>query len=253
MVVHSAGILLYRLTDAGEPQVWIVHMGGPFWARKQTAAWSIPKGEYESGNDPFLAARREFEEEIGVPAPEAQYAGLGNFRQPSGKVVTVFAAETDFAVDRLVSNTFELEWPKGSGAIREFPEVDDARWVGLAEARVKLVRGQLSVLDALTADERIVLHRRLREVGICHRRHPERPGHHGRDQRAAAQLSRPHVHDPPRENEPDNDTIRPAHTLSMRTYGGQGASSVTIGRGSVLDRTPSAIRRRVGRDRTIAR
>ena len=152
MVVHRACILLYRLTDAGDPQVWIVHMGGPFWAGKQTAAWSIPKGEYEyeSGNDPFLAARREFEEEIGVPAPEAQYAGLGNFRQPSGKVVTVFAAETDFAVDRLVSNTFELEWPKGSGVLREFPEVDDARWVGLAEARVKLVSGQLAVLDVLT-------------------------------------------------------------------------------------------------------
>jgi predicted NUDIX family NTP pyrophosphohydrolase len=150
MVVHSAGILLYRLTDAAEPQVWIAHMGGPFWARKQDAAWSIPKGEYQPGEDPFVAARREFQEEIGVPAPEAQYAGLGDFRQSSGKVVTVFAAETDFALDRLVSNTFKLEWPKGSGMLREFPEVDDARWVGLAEARVNLVRGQLAVLDALT-------------------------------------------------------------------------------------------------------
>jgi predicted NUDIX family NTP pyrophosphohydrolase len=150
MVVRSAGILLYRLTDVAELQVWIAHMGGPFWARKQAAAWSIPKGEYEPGEDPFMAARREFEEEIGVPAPDAQYAALGDFRQPSGKVVTVFAAETDFAIDRLVSNTFELEWPKASGMLRVFPEVDDARWVGLTEARVKLVRGQLAVLDALT-------------------------------------------------------------------------------------------------------
>lgn len=150
MVVHSAGILLYRITDAGEPQVWIAHMGGPFWARKQDAAWSIPKGEYDAGEDPLVAAKREFEEEIGVPAPDVPYAGLGEFRQPSGKVVTVFAAEADFAVDRLVSNTFELEWPKGSGVLRQFPEVDDARWVGLPDARVKLVRGQLAVLDALT-------------------------------------------------------------------------------------------------------
>jgi predicted NUDIX family NTP pyrophosphohydrolase len=161
MVVPSAGILLYRLTDAGEPQVWIAHMGGPFWARKQAAAWSIPKGEYEPGEDPFVAARREFEEEIGVPAPDARYVSLGDFRQPSGKIVTVFAAEADFILDRLVSNTFELEWPKGSGVLREFPEVDDARWVGLAEARVKLVRGQLAVLNVL--EERLRAEGRLFE------------------------------------------------------------------------------------------
>ena len=149
MTVLSAGILLYRLTDAAEPEVWIAHMGGPFWARKDAAAWSIPKGEYRLGEDPFAAARREFEEEIGAPAPAAEYVGLGEFRQASGKVVTVFAAETDFAVDAVLSNTFELEWPKGSGRLRSFPEVDDARWVGLEQARVKLVRGQLPVLDAL--------------------------------------------------------------------------------------------------------
>ena len=149
MVVRSAGILLYRLTDAAEPQVWIAHMGGPFWARKDAAAWSIPKGEYAPGEDPFVAARREFEEEIGVPAPAAEYVELGEFRQASGKVVTVFAAEADLVVDTVVSNTFELEWPKGSGRLRSFPEVDDARWVGLEQARVRLVRGQLPVLDAL--------------------------------------------------------------------------------------------------------
>ncbi|WP_130177913.1 NUDIX domain-containing protein [Cryobacterium sp. SO1] len=149
MPVLSAGILLYRLPDAAEPEVWIAHMGGPFWARKDAASWSIPKGEYLLGADPFDAARREFEEEIGVPAPETDYLLLGEFRQPSGKVVTVFAAEADLSVHQVVSNTFELEWPKRSGRLREFPEVDDARWVGLAEARVKLVRGQLPVLDAL--------------------------------------------------------------------------------------------------------
>ena len=149
MAVLSAGILLYRATDTAEPEVWIAHMGGPFWARKDAAAWSIPKGEYQPGDDPFDAARREFEEEIGVPAPEADYRLLGEFRQPSGKVVTVFAAEADLAVHQVVSNTFELEWPKGSGRLTEFPEVDDARWVGLAEARVKLVHGQVPVLEAL--------------------------------------------------------------------------------------------------------
>ncbi|POH62558.1 DNA mismatch repair protein MutT [Cryobacterium zongtaii] len=149
MVVLSAGILLYRLTDAAEPEVWIAHMGGPFWARKDAAAWSIPKGEYGLGEDPFAAARREFEEEIGVPAPAVEYVELGEFRQPSGKVVTVFAAEANLAVDTVVSNTFELEWPKGSGRLQSFPEVDDARWVGLEQARVLLVRGQVPVLDAL--------------------------------------------------------------------------------------------------------
>jgi predicted NUDIX family NTP pyrophosphohydrolase len=149
MVVRSAGILLYRRTDAAELQVWIAHMGGPFWARKDAAAWSIPKGEYRADENPLTAALREFAEEIGVPAPDVEYVPLGEFRQSSGKIVTVFAAEADLAVDRVVSNTFAVEWPRGSGTVRDFPEIDDARWVSLAEARVKLVRGQLPVLDAL--------------------------------------------------------------------------------------------------------
>jgi predicted NUDIX family NTP pyrophosphohydrolase len=149
MVVRSAGLLLYRSTDAAELQVWIAHMGGPFWARKDAAAWSIPKGEYPADEDPLAAALREFAEEIGVPAPDVEYAKLGEFRQPSGKIVTVFAAEADLAVERVMSNTFAVEWPRGSGTMRDFPEIDDARWVGLAEARGKLVRGQLPVLDAL--------------------------------------------------------------------------------------------------------
>ncbi|MET0956635.1 MAG: NUDIX domain-containing protein [Cryobacterium sp.] len=150
MVVQSAGILLYRRTDAGL-EVWIAHMGGPFWARKDKAAWSIPKGEYDLSEDPFVAARREFQEEIGVPAPDVDYTELGQFRQPSGKLVTVFAAETEFEVEQVLSNTFTVEWPRGSGTTREYPEIDDARWVGVDEARLKLVKGQLPMLDALMA------------------------------------------------------------------------------------------------------
>ena len=148
MRILSAGILLYRYSDAGL-QVWIAHMGGPFWARKDAGAWSIPKGEYLQDEDPLAAARREFAEEMGTPAPSADYTLLGSFRQSSGKTVTVFAAEADFRPERILSNTFPLEWPKGSGRIRDFPEVDDASWFTLSEARTKLVRGQLPVLDSL--------------------------------------------------------------------------------------------------------
>ena len=126
-----------------------MHMGGPFWARKDDGAWSIPKGEYLEPEDPFDVARREFAEEIGLPAPEADYVPLGEFRQPSRKVITVFAAEADLRVDAVVSNTFDLEWPRGSGRIVAFPEVDDARWFGVAAARLKLLKGQVPMLDAL--------------------------------------------------------------------------------------------------------
>jgi len=124
-------------------------MGGPFWARRTSGAWSIPKGELEDGEDALAAAHREFAEEIGAPAPDLDYLDLGSFRQKSGKIVRVFAAESDFAVDRVRSSTFELEWPPRSGRMAEFPEIDDARWVGVAEARDLLVAGQVPVLDAL--------------------------------------------------------------------------------------------------------
>ncbi|WP_445154505.1 NUDIX domain-containing protein [Arthrobacter sp. Hor0625] len=149
MTVRSAGLLLYRRNAQGQPEVWIAHMGGPFWARKDAAAWSIPKGEYAEDEDALEAARREFTEEIGTPPPRADYVPLGSFRQSSGKVITVFAAEADFRPERIASNTFSLEWPKGSGRIRSYPEIDDAAWFGVADARTKLVRGQLPVLDAL--------------------------------------------------------------------------------------------------------
>ncbi|MBE4718484.1 NUDIX domain-containing protein [Pseudarthrobacter sp. AB1] len=148
MAVRSAGILLYR-RGADGPEVWIAHMGGPFWARKQTQSWSVPKGEYLPDEEPLLAALREFAEEIGTPPPAVDYFELGAFRQPSGKVITVFAAESDFQPDGIVSNTFPLEWPRGSGIIQDFPEVDDARWVTETDARGKLVKGQLPILDAV--------------------------------------------------------------------------------------------------------
>jgi predicted NUDIX family NTP pyrophosphohydrolase len=150
MTIQSAGILLYRRSDGDGLQVWIAHMGGPFWARKDAAAWSIPKGEFTAGEDPLAAARREFAEEMGVPAPPVDYALLGSFRQPSRKIITVFAAESDFQPDRIESNTFELEWPKGSGIVRHYPEIDAAQWFTASEARGKLVRGQLPILDSLT-------------------------------------------------------------------------------------------------------
>jgi predicted NUDIX family NTP pyrophosphohydrolase len=158
MPIHSAGILLYRHDPAAPAgardglQVWIAHMGGPFWARKDAHAWSLPKGEYSEGEDPRAAALREFAEEMGTAAPEAEYRLLGEFRQPSGKLITVFAAETDFAPAVISSNTFPLEWPKGSGRIQNYPEIDDARWFPEQEARLKLVKGQLPILDALVND-----------------------------------------------------------------------------------------------------
>ncbi|MFC8040715.1 NUDIX domain-containing protein [Paenarthrobacter sp. NPDC057355] len=150
MSIRSAGIILYRLNSAEELELWIAHMGGPFWARKDQHAWSIPKGEFSDDEDALAAARREFTEEIGTPPPPADYVLLGTFRQPSGKLNTAFAAEAnDFEPEEIVSNTFPMEWPKGSGAIKEFPEIDDAKWFGEAVARTKLVKGQLPIVDAL--------------------------------------------------------------------------------------------------------
>jgi predicted NUDIX family NTP pyrophosphohydrolase len=148
MPAQSAGILLWRRAPGGL-EVFVAHMGGPFWARKDEAAWSIPKGEYGPDEDALTAARREFAEEIGVEAPPHDYRLLGEFRQSSGKVVTAFAAESDFVVTEVHSNTFPVEWPPKSGRIREFPEIDRAEWMSLADAEWRLVKGQVPLLEAL--------------------------------------------------------------------------------------------------------
>jgi predicted NUDIX family NTP pyrophosphohydrolase len=145
----SAGILMYR--RAGRIEVLLGHMGGPFWARKDDAAWSIPKGEYGPDEDAFAAALREFEEELGSAAPSSGYLELGEVRQGNGKVVTAWAVEGDLDADAIVSNTFEIEWPPRSGRLQAFPEVDRAGWFDLESARPKLVNGQAEFLHRLTA------------------------------------------------------------------------------------------------------
>ena len=146
----SAGVLLYRICD-GVVETLIAHPGGPFWARKDDGAWSIPKGEYTDGEDPWAAAQREFSEELGLPVPAGPRVDLGTLKQPSGKVVTAFAVRGDLDVTDARSNTFELEWPKGSGTVREFPEVDRVGWFSVAQARSKLLKGQQAYLDLLMA------------------------------------------------------------------------------------------------------
>ena len=145
----SAGVLLYRVVD-GLVEVLIVHPGGPFWARKDDGSWSIPKGEYELGEPPWDAARREFAEELGSEVPDGPRVDLGEVRQ-SGKVVTAFAVRGDLDVGEIRCNTFELEWPRGSGRLQEFPEVDRAAWLPVAAARLKLLKGQQPLLDRLLA------------------------------------------------------------------------------------------------------
>lgn len=147
-MVRSAGTILYEVDD-GVLKVLIAHMGGPFWAKKDARAWSIPKGEYEEGDDPDVAAAREFREEMGSPLPAGEHVSLGTIRQPSGKRITVYAVEAGFDTTSVRSNEFEMEWPRGSGVIRSFPEVDRAEWVDCATARVKLVSGQVAFLDRL--------------------------------------------------------------------------------------------------------
>lgn len=135
MTVTSAGVLLYRTDDAGVLQLWIVHMGGPFWARKDEAAWSIPKGEYAEGEDPYVAALREFEEEIGAPPPAVEYELLGEFRQPSRKLITVYAAEVSEDVTFVESNTFARRRPDelpGTGTPPLGPRRRVSRGVGRA-------------------------------------------------------------------------------------------------------------------------
>ncbi len=150
MAAMSAGILLYRLVQQ-RTEVLIAHMGGPYWAAKDAAAWSIPKGEYDPDTEAALdAALREFEEELGVAPPEGPYAELGTFAYSSGKRVTVFVADGGaFSLEDLAFGEFELEWPPRSGRTQSFPEVDRAEWTETDAARERLVKGQRLALDAL--------------------------------------------------------------------------------------------------------
>jgi predicted NUDIX family NTP pyrophosphohydrolase len=148
MAVRSAGILLYRLRPEG-PEVLLVHPGGPYWARRDEGAWSIPKGEHAEGEDALECAQREFEEETGSAPPRGELAALGEVRLRSGKRVAGWAAEGDLDPETVRSNTFEIEWPPRSGRRQAFPEVDRAGWFGLAEARRRILPAQVPFLDRL--------------------------------------------------------------------------------------------------------
>ena len=146
---RSAGILLFRFSD-GEPMVLLAHPGGPFWAKKDAGAWTIPKGLIEAGEDPKAAALREFAEETGH-ALTGELLPLGEIVQAGGKKVVAFACEGDFDVDKLTSNLFEIEWPPRSGRDQSFPEIDRVGWFGFAAARDKILASQASLLDRLAA------------------------------------------------------------------------------------------------------
>lgn len=150
----SAGLLVYRLRE-GRLQVFLAHPGGPFWARKDLGAWSLPKGEFIEPEDPLEAARREFQEETGFDL-EGPFEPLTPRKQSTGKIVHAWAVEGDFDPRQIRSNTFLLEWPKGSGRQKEFPEIDRADWFDLEEAKRRILPGQAGFLDELAA---------LREVG----------------------------------------------------------------------------------------
>jgi predicted NUDIX family NTP pyrophosphohydrolase len=148
MAARSAGILLFRRRPDG-PEVLLVHPGGPYWARKDLGAWSIPKGEHADGEDPLACARREFEEETGIAPPEGALLELGEVRQRSGKRVSAWALEGDLDPATVRSNTFTIEWPPRSGRTQEFPEVDRAAWFGVDEARRRLNPAQAELVDRL--------------------------------------------------------------------------------------------------------
>jgi predicted NUDIX family NTP pyrophosphohydrolase len=147
---RSAGILLYRLADDGSPTVLLGHMGGPFWTRREAGAWTIPKGEYGPGETAEHAARREFHEELGLPAPPGKLLPLGEIRQAGGKTVTAWALRGDLDPADTVPGTFTLEWPRGSGTFREFPELDRVAWFPPDRAAKLIVTGQRTFLTRLT-------------------------------------------------------------------------------------------------------
>ena len=148
MPERSAGILLFRRGDAAL-EVLLVHPGGPFFARRDAGAWSIPKGRYEEDEEPLVCARREFAEELGSPCPDGPTLELGEIRQRNGKRVTAWGVKGDLDADAITSNTFAIEWPPRSGRQQEFPEVDRAAWFDIDAAREKLLAAQTPLLDRL--------------------------------------------------------------------------------------------------------
>jgi predicted NUDIX family NTP pyrophosphohydrolase len=151
MAKLSAGVLMFRRSACGI-ELLLVHPGGPFWTSKDEGAWSIPKGEYDEGEDPLAAAKREFAEELGAAPPDRPFLDLGAIKQPSRKTIAAFAVEGDFDPATLRSNLFELEWPPKSGRKRTFPEVDRAEWFAPREARAKIQPGQAPFIDRLLED-----------------------------------------------------------------------------------------------------
>ena len=147
MSLHSAGILLYRFKNQ-QLEVMLVHPGGPYWVNKDLGAWSIPKGLIEENEPPLEAAKREFKEETGFEV-DGDFVELGTLKQPSRKIVHAWALEKDIDTTRIVSNFFELEWPKNSGKLEEFPEVDKGEWFDVEEAKTKILKGQVRFIDML--------------------------------------------------------------------------------------------------------
>ena len=142
----SAGLLLFR--EKPELELLLAHMGGPFWAKKDLAAWSIPKGEFGDDEDPLESALREFKEEMGV-SPTGDFIQLEPIKQAGGKLVYTWALRFDFDTSLMVSNTFSMEWPPRSGRFQEFPEIDRAEWFPTEIARQKILKGQAPVIDQL--------------------------------------------------------------------------------------------------------
>jgi predicted NUDIX family NTP pyrophosphohydrolase len=147
MSVYSAGILLFRYRG-DDLEVFLVHPGGPFWVNRNEGAWSIPKGLIEEGEQPLEAAKREFTEETGFRV-DGRFVALGQLKMPSGKIVHAWALEQDVDASALRSNSFSLEWPKGSGIVQDYPEVDKGQWFGLDRAYIMISRGQLKFLERL--------------------------------------------------------------------------------------------------------
>ena len=147
MVKKSAGLLMFRRRQ-GSVEVFLVHPGGPFWTKKDEGAWSIPKGEYDPGEDPLEAAQREFQEETGF-AVDGEFLPLAPRKQPSGKIISAWALEGEGDASAIQSNKFSMEWPPRSGKHQEFPEVDRAGWFSLSAAKEKILKGQAPFLEEL--------------------------------------------------------------------------------------------------------